>query len=256
VLMNLCGNAKHAMRQTGGVMDIGLTEVLLDAEAVAGHPGTTAGDYLKLTVTDSGEGMPAEVLGKIFDPFFTTKGKDEGTGLGLSVVHGIVKSSGGFITVSSEPGKGSTFNVFWPVIEAQAIPPKEARESLPEGTERVLFVDDEKPLVDIYKQILERYGYEATVRTSSVEALELFKARPDRFDLVITDMTMPHINGLELAAAIIRLRPEIPVIVCTGFSESITQEGLRSIGVREFLMKPISKDDLLRKVRNVLDAEN
>jgi PAS domain S-box-containing protein len=256
VLMNLCANAKHAMRQTGGVLEVSLTKVRLDNDFAAAHREAVAGPYLKLTVTDSGEGMPAEVLEKIFEPFFTTKGKEEGTGLGLAVVHGIVRSCGGFITVDSEPGRGSTFNVFLPVIERRAKVQDAEKAPLPCGSERVLLVDDERLLTDIGKQMLERFGYRVTTRTSSVEALELFKVQPDQFDLVITDMTMPNMSGLELAAEIIGLRPEMPIILCTGFSEKITSAGAEAVGIRAFLLKPVALPDLLRAVRRILDKIN
>ena len=255
LLMNLCANAKHAMRNTGGVLEVSLSEVELDTAFVTAHSGTVAGPYLKLTVADSGEGMPADVLGKIFDPFFTTKGKEEGTGLGLSVVHGIVKSYGGFITVHSEPNQGAAFDTFLPVIEAKVPPPAEVEEPLPRGSEQVLLVDDEKLLADIGKQMLERHGYRVTSRTSSVEALELFKAKPDDFDLIVTDMTMPNMSGLELAAEIISLRPKMRIILCTGFSEHISKEGIRSIGIRELMMKPIAMNELIRTARRVLDEQ-
>ena len=253
VLMNLCANAKHAMRETGGVLEVSLTEVQLAADFVVAHPGAVAGPHLKLSVADSGDGMPPEMLEKIFNPFFTTKGKKEGTGLGLAVVHGIVKSCDGFITVHSEPSQGSTFNVFLPVVETQGRQQAELKGPLPKGSERVLFVDDEKVLTDISKKMLERYGYEVTPRTSSVEALELFKAKPDQFDLVITDMTMPNMSGLELASEILRLRPELPIILCTGFSESINQARAEAAGLKGFMLKPVSRDDLIRTARKVLD---
>ena len=256
VLMNLCTNAKHAMERTGGVLKISLAEVQVDADFAATHPEAVAGPHLKLAVADSGQGMSAEMLEKIFDPFFTTKGKEEGTGLGLAVVHGIVKSCGGFITVSSEPGQGTTFNVFWPVIEAQDQPQDEFKGPLPTGTERVLFVDDEKLLADVGKQMLERHGYQVTLRTSSVEALELFKAKPDHFDLVITDMTMPNMSGLELTSEIIGLRPKMRIILCTGFSEKITAAGAEAAGFKAFMLKPVSLDDLIHTVRKVLDASH
>ena len=253
VLMNLCANAKHAMRETGGVLEVSLTEVQLAADFVVAHPGAVAGPHLKLSVADSGDGMPPEMLEKIFNPFFTTKGKKEGTGLGLAVVHGIVKSCDGLITVHSEPSQGSTFNVFLPVVETQGRQQAELKGPLPKGSERVLFVDDEKVLTDISKKMLERYGYEVTPRTSSVEALELFKAKPDQFDLVITDMTMPNMSGLELASEILRLRPDLPIILCTGFSESINQTRAEAAGLKGFMLKPVSRDDLIRTARKVLD---
>lgn len=254
VLMNLCANAQHAMRKTGGVLDVSLIEVDMDAELAAGYSDASVGPYLRLTVADSGEGMQPGVQEKIFDPFFTTKGKEEGTGLGLAVVHGIVKSCGGFITVDSQQNKGSTFNVFLPIIQAEAQPQSKIEGPLPTGRERVLFVDDEKLIVDIGKQMLEGNGYQVTPRTSSVEALELFKARPDDFDLLVTDMTMPNMSGLELACEIFRLKPDMPVILCTGFSETINEAGARAAGIKAFLYKPVTMDALTRAARKVLDG--
>ena len=256
VLMNLCANAKHAIGDKGGVLEVSLTEVQLDRDFTAGNQGSATDPYLKLTVADSGKGMSADVLEKIFVPFFTTKGKEEGTGLGLAVVHGIVQSCGGFVTVDSAPGKGTTFSVFLPVIEALDRVQPEFKSALPAGSERVLFVDDEKLLTEIGKQMLESYGYRVTCRTSSVEALALFRAKPDQFDLVITDLAMPNLSGLELAAEMIGLRPEIPVILCTGFSERITLARAEAAGIKSFMLKPVSLEDLIRTSRKVLDARN
>jgi signal transduction histidine kinase/ActR/RegA family two-component response regulator len=254
VLMNLCANAKHAMRQSSGILEVSLTQTQLDAEFAATHAEAAAGPHLKLTISDTGEGMTAEIREKIFDPFYTTKDKEEGTGLGLAVVHGIVKSCGGFVSVYSEPGKGTTFNVFLPIFEEQIAPRVEIEAPLPVGTEQILIVDDEKILVDTGKQMLERYGYQVTCRTSSVEALELFKAKPDQFDLVISDVTMPNMSGLELAAEIKTLRPETPIVLCTGFSENITPSGAEAAGIKALMLKPVARDDLIRTTRKVLDA--
>ncbi|MGD9365628.1 MAG: ATP-binding protein [Desulfobacteraceae bacterium] len=253
VLMNLSSNAMHAMRHNGGVLEVSLDEVHLDANDAAFHPETAAGPYMKLTVADNGEGMSPEMIEDIFDPFFTTKGKEEGTGLGLAVVHGIVKSCDGFIRISSEPGEGSIFNVFLPLIEARLKPPDEIKGPLPTGTERILLVDDDKILVDIGQQMLERLGYRVTTRTSSIEALELFKAKPDRFDLVISDLTMPNMNGDKLATELISLRPVIPIIICTGFSRMISENRVKTMGVKGLLLKPIAKTDIALMVRKVLD---
>ena len=253
ILMNLCTNAGHAMRDKGGILQVNLMDEELDAEFAARHPDITPGSYMKLSVADTGHGIPSEILQYIFDPFFTTKKREEGTGMGLSVVHGIVKGHEGTLTVSSEPEKGSIFNVYLPVIESGAQLDIRATEPLPTGTEQVLFVDDEKLLADLGKQMLERYGYRVSLRTSSVEALELFNAKPDQFDLVITDMTMPNMSGLELAAEIIGRRPEMPIILCTGFSERVSQAGAEAAGIRAFMMKPVSLDGLIRTVRQVLD---
>jgi PAS domain S-box-containing protein len=253
VLMNLCSNAGHAMRETGGILNVSLTETDLDVQNAESYLDLDPGVYIKLTVSDTGRGMTPEVIERIFDPFFTTKKRGEGTGMGLSVVHGIVQSHGGSITVKSELGKGSIFNVFLPRIQSEA-PQSETKTSLPAptGNERILFVDDEKVLMDFGKELLEQLGYEVTARTSSIEALETFRAQPNRFDLVITDMTMPNITGVELAKKLMNIRSDIPIILCTGFSETVTQEKAEAVGIREFLLKPLSARDLAETVRKAL----
>ena len=255
VLMNLCTNAAHAMGENGGVLGVSLSKWNVDAETSAAATGIEAGPYLRLRVSDTGHGMPPEIMERIFEPYFTTKEVGKGTGLGLAVVHGIVKSYGGEIRVSGEAGKGSTFDIYFPTIDT----PKEIaasfkRESPPAGGhERILFVDDEQTLVQLGQEMLKRLGYQVTIRTSSVEALELFRAKPDQFDLVITDMTMPNMMGDKLAIELMRIRPAIPIILCTGFSEYITKEKAQSIGIQELLLKPIVMTDLARGVRQVID---
>jgi PAS domain S-box-containing protein len=255
VLMNLSSNAMHAMRHSGGVLEVSLEAVRIDTKFATRHPEAVADAYMKLTVADTGEGIPAVTIKNIFDPFFTTKAKEEGTGLGLAVVHGIAKSCDGFIKVSSEPGQGSVFNVFLPLIEAQAAkkPPDEIKGPLPTGTERVLLVDDDKVLVDICKHTLQRLGYRVTTRTSSIEALELFKVKCDEFDLVITDLTMPNMSGDKLATELIALKPGIPIIICTGFSKMIREERVKTLGIKALLLKPVIKPDMAFMVRKVLD---
>ena len=255
VLMNLSSNAMHAMRHHGGVLEVSLDEVRLDTSFAAKHPEAVADTYVKLTVTDNGEGMSPEMIESIFDPFFTTKDKGEGTGLGLAVVHGIVESCHGFIKVSSKQGQGSVFNMYLPIIEARAKPPKEIQGPLPTGTEHILLVDDDKILADIGKQMLERLGYRITMRTSSIEALELFKAKSDQFDLVITDLTMPNMNGDKLAIEMMMIKSGIPIIICTGFSKMISENSVQSIGIKGLLMKPVTKPDMAIMVRKVLDSE-
>ena len=174
--------------------------------------------------------------------------------MGLSVVHGIVKSHGGAITVHSQPGKGTSFAVYLPLIQTEQKPVVQTAAALPTGDERILFIDDEKALVDLGRQMLERLGYKVVCRTSSIEALELFKSRPDRFDLVITDMTMPNLTGDKLTRQIMRIRADIPVILCTGFSEQISEKSAKDMGIREFILKPLVMDKLARTVRSVLDC--
>ena len=253
VLMNLCTNASHAMLEKGGVLSVSLSEVELDSSFIVKHFDIKSGSYLKLSISDTGHGMPARVLEHIFDPFFTTKEKGQGTGMGLSVVHGIAKSHNGTIHVYSEPGEGSTFNVYLPIIEKQLEQKIRDEKPMPTGTEHILFVDDEESLIDMGKQLLVSLGYDVTTRINSIEAFELFKTRPDAFDLVITDLTMPNMTGDELAKKLMAIRPDIPVILCTGFSTRITEEKSKNMGIRAFILKPLIRKDIAGTIRKVLD---
>ena len=198
--------------------------------------------------------MEKAVLDHIFDPYFTTKEKDKGTGLGLAVVYGIVKSFKGNIRVYSEPGKGTVFHIYLPVIKAEVEKEKiDAVAPLQKGDERILFVDDEEPIVEMVSQMLERLGYQVAVRTSSIEALEAFRAVPDQFDLVITDMAMPNMSGVQLSQKLLEIRPDIPIIICTGFSEQINEERIKSLGIRGYVMKPVVKSELANTIRTALD---
>jgi two-component system cell cycle sensor histidine kinase/response regulator CckA len=254
VLMNLCTNAAHAMEDKGGLLTVNLADVELDSEFLSNYPDLKPGQYINLTVTDTGHGIPPAVLEKIFDPFFTTKEKEEGTGMGLSVVHGIVLSHGGTIYAYSEPGIGSTFKVFLPAIERHLEPEDRIEKPIPIGTERILFIDDEPTIVNMGKQILNSLGYDVATRTSSIEALELFKAQEGRFDLVITDMTMPKMTGEVLAKELMSIRPDIPVILCTGFSARMDEKKAMDIGIRAFISKPILKREIAETIRAVLDG--
>jgi PAS domain S-box-containing protein len=254
VLMNLCTNAAHAMNGKDGVMQISLSNVELDHAALEMAPDLKPGSYLKLSVSDTGHGIAPDAYEKIFDPYFTTKKKEEGTGLGLAVVQGIVKSHNGAVTVESEVGKGTTFHVYLPVIMRKLTAEEEISTPLPMGHECILFVDDEQPLVEIGKQMLQRLGYTVATRTSSVEALELFKANPDRFDLIITDIVMPNMTGEKLAEKMMDIRSDIPVILCTGYSEKITRKHASDMGIQSFLMKPLVMRDLATTVRQALAA--
>ena len=253
VLMNLCTNASYAMRETGGALEIELSD--FSTGPTNGNPyGIEPGHYIKLMVRDTGTGIPAQVKEKIFDPFFTTKGVGEGTGLGLSVVLGIVKQSGGHITVESEPGKGSTFTVYFPKIAGEALPDtKGAETALLTGSERILFVDDEEALVEVGEDILAELGYEVTSRMSSKDALALVEEDPSRFDLVITDQTMPEMAGVELARRILAIRPDMPLILCTGFSHLVDADKAKAAGIKAFAMKPLTKREIARTIRKVLD---
>jgi len=253
VIMNLCTNAAHALRAKGGQLKIDLSDVVLGGSFIEQHPYLSPGVYIKLRVIDTGHGMEKAIVDRIFDPFFTTKERGEGTGMGLAVVLGIIKSHGGTITVESEMGKGSTFNVFLPLIMREVDREVRTKAPIPTGTERILFIDDEKSLVDLGQQILERLGYRVTIRTSSVEALELFMEQPEKFDLVITDMTMPNMTGDDLAGKLMNIRADIPVILCTGYSERISRERAHDLGIKEFILKPIVMRELAKTVRGVLD---
>jgi two-component system, cell cycle sensor histidine kinase and response regulator CckA len=253
VVINLATNAYHAMEQTGGRLQVSLAQVSMDAEQTR-YTGLAPGEYARLIVADTGTGIESHIMGKIFDPYFTTKDKHKGTGLGLSLVQGIVKSCGGDIRVLSEAGKGSEFRVYLPLVQQETKPEKNG-EPVPirGGTEKILVVDDEAPITRMVSQVLERLGYHVTTYTSSIAALEAFKADPGRFDLVLTDMTMPEMTGDQLAQEILAVRPSMPVIISTGYSGTLTAEAVKAIGIRTLLIKPVSKSILATAVRQVLD---
>jgi CheY-like chemotaxis protein len=210
-------------------------------------------NYLSITVSDTGVGIEPHIINSIFDPYFTTKPFGEGSGMGLAVVHGLVKSYNGKITVKSEPGKGAGFTVHFPITKSDQILQPYGPEYLPSGTEKLLLVDDEDAIANIYGLSLKRLGYRITTRTSAVEALDLFRAKPKDFDLVITDMTMPVMTGEVLAAELMAIRPEIPVIVSTGYSKRISESQAKQNGIKALVIKPIIKADLAKTVRRVLD---
>ena len=253
IVINLATNAYHAIETTGGEVKVNLKEIELSEQDVI-NPEMEPGPYACLTIADTGIGMDKNLIEKIFDPFFTTKKNGKGTGMGLSVVHGIVKSAGGIINVSSEPGKGTEIDVYLPVekssSEHQEIQTKEPIQS---GTERILLVDDEDAIITVEKQMLERLGYQVISRVSSIEALETFRTTPDKFDIVITDMAMPNMSGDKLASELIKIRPDIPILICTGFSERMSEEKAAAMGIKNFLMKPIVMKDLSKIIRDVLD---
>jgi signal transduction histidine kinase/CheY-like chemotaxis protein len=253
IFMNLYTNANHAMEDEGGVLEVNLVDVTLDSALTKFHKGMKPGDYLKLTVSDTGTGISPNIIGLIFEPYFTTKEPGEGTGMGLAMVHGIVKGYDGEITVESKMGKGTVFTVYLPITKISVDKKPYPVEETPLGTEQILFVDDELPIVKMNKQALESLGYKVTTRTSSIEALELFRSKPNDFNLVITDMTMPNMNGDELAGELMKIRPDIPVIISTGYSKKISNERAAEIGIKAFAMKPISKTELAKIVRRVLD---
>jgi PAS domain S-box-containing protein len=254
VLMNLCANAAHAMSDTGGVLTIALSDRTISTADTAHLSDLKAGPYLCLSIADTGHGIPADVIDRIFDPFFTTKKKGEGTGMGLSVVHGIVKSHNGTITVQSTPGGGTRFDIFLPVIDTDAREAPAAQSHLPGGSESILFVDDEPFQVDLGTKILSRLGYRVTARTDPQEALTVFQHNPDAVDLVISDMTMPGMTGDMLAARLIEIRPDLPIIICTGYSEHMSEEKAAAMGIRGFAMKPLVMKGFAELVRKVLDG--
>ena len=252
VLINLCTNAGHAMPD-GGVIAITLKNKELDETAAAKHPELNPGRYVNLIVSDTGHGIPQEEIDRIFDPYFTTKEVDRGTGMGLAVVHGIIKEHNGLITVESESGKGTNFSIFFPVVEKEAVDEIETDQKFPAGDESVLFIDDEESIVKLAHQRLERLGYTVEATTSPIEALTLFHSQPDRFDLVITDLTMPKMTGDKLVGEILSIRPNIPIILCTGFSEKIDEKAAKAIGAVDYIEKPLDTRDFAFKVRKALD---
>jgi len=251
-LINLCTNAVDAMGGNPGVLEISMTDVELGRDDTALHNDLVPGKYVKLSVKDTGVGMEPEVMERIFEPFFTTKDVGEGRGMGLAVIHGIVKHCEGSIEVHSEPGKGSTFHLFFPKIENETKSGSGAFIPSVEGKERILFVDDDKEIANMGKEILEGYGYRVESKTSSEEALETFRDGPDKFDLVISDMIMPKMTGEELAEEIVRIRPGIPIILCTGYDEETYKERARKIGIKEVVMKPVTGHDLVNAIKKAL----
>ena len=260
LMMNLCINAYHSMRESGGVFEVSLQNVECgirnsdlkdDENRLTIH--LDPGPYIRLTVSDTGHGMDKDTMEHIFEPFFTTKKIDEGNGLGLSVAHGIVEELAGAITVESEPGKGSTFHVYFPRVEAAASEEEKTTKPVHGGKERILVVDDDRQVLGVVQQMLEYVGYNITARSSSLEALEIFCADPGRFDLLITDQFMPKMTGLQLAKKLMRIRPDIPIILITGLIEGISADDANKSGIREFIKKPFGSKELCAAVRRILD---
>jgi len=253
VFMNLCTNAAHAMRESGGTLYVLFEWVTLDTSASSRHPDARPGPYCRLTVRDTGHGMTSDVMEHIFEPYFTTKPQGEGTGFGLAIVHGIVANHGGFIAVDSKPGAGSTFQVFLPAIQQEAARMLSLDEECPRGSESILCVDDEEHIACIMDGMLSRLGYRVVACTDSEKALRIFCADPRAFDLVITDMSMPKLTGALLVDEILRVRPDIPVIFCSGGTDVPIGQTAESDGVRELIAKPFRKNELAATVRRVLD---
>jgi len=256
VLMNLCTNAAYAMKEKGGVLDVRLDEVSIEDEQDFEDMRLEPGKYVRLTVADTGQGIPKQIMDRIFDPFFTTKKREEGTGMGLSVVHGIVKETGGAISVYSESNKGTVFHVLLPKLEGEAVDSYSVTPVAEKGSGRILFVDDEEGILESGRKILEHLGYEVVATDSSVEALALFKDGPEDFDLVLTDMTMPGMTGLELSKQLIEIRADIPIVLCTGFNAEMTTETIKDIGIQEMIMKPMLVSELAKVVGKAMNPEN
>jgi CheY-like chemotaxis protein len=252
VLMNLCTNAAHAMRVNGGTLAVVLENVEIGPSAATGPLKMEPGPYLKLSVSDTGHGMDEAVKRRIFDPYFTTKGPDEGTGLGLAVVYGIVKGLSGAISVSSKPGDGTAFDVYFPRTRTIPGPASECVEPLPTGRGLILVVDDEKSIVDMVREMVGSLGYQAVPTYSSFAAIEAFKAEPESFDL---DMTMPHMTGIDVAREILAIRRNTPIILCTGFSDTIDENEAKLLGIKELLMKPVSMRSLAFALKRLLDQD-
>ena len=255
IVMNLCTNAAHAMRENGGLMEVSISNILISDDMTLGNPDLQTGPYVHLRVADNGQGIAPQIMDKIFDPFFTTKKQGEGTGLGLSVVYGIVKSYEGEIRVESKIGRGSTFDIYLPrLIVENMIEGKQSDVSPHRGNECILVIDDEKDLVIAMQNYLAALGYDVVTSTDGLDALGIFRKDPRRYDLIITDMTMPQMTGLRLSREILSVRPEIPIILCTGYHESITEAEAKRHGIREFVMKPIRLSEYSRLIRKSLDS--
>ena len=255
ITMNLCSNAFHAMEKTGGVLSVALTPVSIARQELPDARDLASGEYIELAVSDTGAGIKPEITDRIFDPYFTTKKVGEGTGLGLSITQGIVNNYGGDIKVESAIGQGTTFRVYFPRIQGEVQEP-DLSQDVPCGKGRILFVDDEPVLAQMGKTMLERLGYTVTSCTSSSDALAAFIAAPNQFDLVITDQTMPAMTGIVLARRLLDIRPALPIILCTGFSTQVNEQGAKAIGIREFAIKPLSKTMISQLVKKVLDPES
>ena len=253
LFLNLSSNASDAMENGGGTIRITISDIVVDENSAQEKDLLGPGDYVKITVSDTGSGIPPENINSIFEPYFTTKGPGKGTGMGLATVFGTVKKYGGSIDVESRLGKGTFFTILLPATKIREAPKPHQTEILPQGTERILFVDDEPAIVKMGARILEGLGYSVTATTSSIEAIEVFEANPDDFDLVITDMTMPKMTGDNLAVELMKIRPGLPVILCTGYSNKISDETAFEMGIKAFAYKPMDKSALLKTVRKVLD---
>lgn len=254
ILMNLCTNAFHSMEETGGEISVTLKTTFIESGDEEMMPSVPPGQHVELSVSDTGGGIMPAGIDKIFDPYYTTKETGRGTGMGLAIIHGIMKNYGGAITVESRPGEGSTFRAYFPVVEEEARVETAELQIDPLGTERILLIDDEIILCEMGKEILERQGYAVTIQNSSLEALATFKNAPNDFDLLVTDQTMPGMTGSDLARRVLQIRPDMPIILCTGYSSIIDEHSATEIGISAFARKPFSKDAIGKLIRKVLDG--
>jgi PAS domain S-box-containing protein len=254
IVMNLCTNAFHAMEKAGGTLAISLEKKTLDEKDIVDRPGLQSGDFVQLSIGDTGPGIAPELWSKIFDPYFTTKEVGKGTGMGLAIIHGIVKSYGGCVSFTSKTGKGAVFEVLLPVMAEGAVVENKQEEIVQCGSERILFIDDEEFLAEMSKSMLERLGYQVTVQSSSLEGLTIFQNQPDKFDLVITDQTMPGMTGIDMARRMLQIRPGMPIILCTGYSSLISEDKAKSIGIKGFALKPLAWKSIAALIREVLDG--
>ncbi len=256
ILMNLCTNAYHAMEETGGTLSISLKKENPIRDDLVNEPNLQSGEFVRLSIADTGSGIEPEIRERIFEPYFTTKETGKGTGMGLSIINDIVKSYGGLVSCHSQPGEGTVFDVYLPVITDTILSENTQEDHIQFGDERILFVDDEKIIADMSKSMLERLGYRVTTMTNSVEALTTFQNQSEEFDLVITDQTMSDMTGCDLARRMLQIRPGMPIILCTGFNSLISEEKARSYGIKAFAMKPLARKDIAALVRQVLDHDN
>ncbi len=255
IMMNLCINASHAMEQTGGKLTITVENVLLDDSSAKDYTDLKNGKYVKLMVSDTGPGIDSKIIDRIFDPYFTTKGVGKGSGMGLAVVHGIVKSHSGSIKVDSTLGKGTKFSILFPLTQGKTAVEKETIQEIPRGSETILFVDDEISIVNMVQRMFERLGYKVQTAITPQDALDRFALNPDHFDLVITDMTMPQMTGVNLSEKLMDIRPDIPIIICTGYSALVDEEKAKELGLAAYVMKPINLSEIAQTIRKVLDRK-
>ena len=254
-VMNLCTNAWHAMRDAPGKLMVRLEPFAVDADFADAHPSLRVGPYVRLAISDTGHGMDQETLSRIFEPFFTTKAPGSGTGLGLSVVHGIMQSHDGAITVYSQPGEGTTFHLYLPAHGADRSETGDVHTEIPRGQgQQVLFLDDETVLAQMGKKMLERLGYEVTTVTDAAAAVELFSARPDAFDALVTDLTMPGMLGTEVAGRVLQMRPDLPILLVTGYTATLTASAVKALGIRALALKPLNLETLGRSVHQILTS--